>query len=130
VAEEWALGHLGLAVRASVRWLGSLDIDDLAAWSPERDSWELGLRILAGPEGGPGEESFDVMVCSIGWLAERLRRDAVVDGRHRLFVERFDWPVLRANIERRVRECEGPTWTDVAEKLARLGYWEFEDYRP
>jgi len=25
--------------------------------------------------------------------------------------------------------CEGSTWTEVAEKLGRLGYWEFEDYQ-
>lgn len=116
-------------MRAAIRWLGSLDVDDLSAWSPDRESWELGLRILAGPEGGAGEESFDVTVCNLGWLAERVHCDGVVDGRHRLFVERFDWPLLRSYIERRVQQCEGSTWGEVAEKLARLGYWEFEDYR-
>ncbi|MBW3086325.1 hypothetical protein KEM60_02538 [Austwickia sp. TVS 96-490-7B] len=88
------------------------------------------MRILAGPEGGLGEESFDVIVCNLGWLAEKVSRDTVVDGRHRLVVERFDWPVLRSYIERHVRQCEGATWVEVAEKLARFGHWEFEDYQP
>ena len=108
----------------------SLDVDDLDGWAPESDEWALGLRILAGPDGGPGEESFDLTVCSLAWLTERVRRDAVFDGRHHLIVEWYDWPVLRTYVERYVQQCEGTTWRDVAEKLARLGYWEFEDYQP
>ena len=52
------------------------------------------------------------------------------DVRHHLLMESFDWPTLSSYIKRRVHECEGATWREVAEKLARLGYWEFEDYRP
>jgi len=36
---------------------------------------------------------------------------------------------LESYLARRVERCEGRTWEDVAEQLARLGYWEFEDYR-
>jgi hypothetical protein len=107
----------------------SLDIDDLANWVPQRANWALGLRILAGPSDGPGEESFDVTVCSVGWLKERVLRDGVLDGRHHLIVESFDWQVLREHVERYVQRCEGETWREVAEKLARFGYWEFEDYQ-
>jgi hypothetical protein len=108
----------------------SLDVDDLAAWAPESDNWVLALRLLAGPDDGPGEESFDLTVCSPAWLAERTRRDGILDGRHHLIVERYDWPTLRRYVERYVDQCEGATWRDVAEKLGRLGFWEFEDYRP
>ena len=83
---------------------------------------------MAGPDDGPGEESFDFTVCSVGWLADQVRRDGLLDGRHHLIVEFYDWQVLRDFIERRVWRCEGPSWPDVTEKLARLGHWEFEDY--
>ena len=113
-----------------MRSLSSFDSDDLAAWVPASDEWSIGIRILAGPADGPGEDSFDLTVCSVDWLAALVRRDGVVDGRHFLVVDGFDWSALRAYIERRVRQCEGDTWHEVAERLARLGYWEFEDYRP
>lgn len=116
-------------MRAAIRWLGNLDIDDLETWYPEGESWVLGLRILAGPDDGPGEESFDVTICSPAWLSQRVRREGVVDGRHHLVVERFDWPSLRSYIERYVAQCEAGTWREIAGKLARLGHWEFEDYR-
>ena len=117
-------------MRAALRSLASYDVEDLSSWVPDSAEWAVGIRILAGPDDGPGEESFDVTVGSLAWLASRVRRDGVVDGRHHLFMESFDWPRLNSYIERRVQGCEGATWPEVAEKLARLGYWEFEDYQP
>ena len=29
----------------------------------------------------------------------------------------------------RVREVEAETWSEIGERLGRLGYWEFEDNR-
>ncbi len=117
-------------MRAVIRSLASLDVDDLDSWVPESESWALGLQLLAGPDDGPGEESFDITVCSLAWLAERVRRDGVYDGRHHLVVEGFDWSALWTFVERRVQQCQGTTWRDVALQLARLGYWEVEDHQP
>ena len=108
----------------------SFDVQDLASWQPASDEWSIGLRILAGPADGPGEESFDLTVCSVDWLAAQVRREGVVDGRHYLVADGFNWSVLNSYIENRVRQCEGATWREVAERLGRFGYWEFEDYRP
>lgn len=116
-------------MRAAIRSLMSLDVDDLEGWSPGIDSWAIGLQLRAGPVDGPGEESFDLTVCSAVWLAERVCRDGVVDGRHHLIMEHYDWAVLRAYVERRVRSCQGSTWREVAEQLGRIGFWEFEGYR-
>lgn len=117
-------------MRAAIRWLGSYWVDDLAAWRPHSSSWQLGLRIIAGPSGELGEESFDITVCSPAWVAEHVAREGIVDGRHLLIVQQFDWNSIKAYIEGRVGACEGADWTEVANKLARLGYWEFEDYQP
>ncbi|WP_404801090.1 Imm8 family immunity protein [Aeromicrobium duanguangcaii] len=116
-------------MRAAVRTLMSLEVDDLAGWVPEDDSWALGVRIIAGPDDGPGEESFDLVVCNLGWLVEQLQISEVIDGRHLLIVDSYVWPSLRAHIERRVQECEGSSWEEVAGQLGRFAFWEFEDYQ-
>jgi len=41
----------------------------------------------------------------------------------------FDFGRVRQFVEGYVRGCEGEDWAEVANKLARLGQWEFEDYR-
>lgn len=113
-----------------MRSLTSLDVPDLETWRPSGESFSLSLRLLAGPDSGPGEESFDIIVCSAEWITERVRQDEIYDARHHLIVSDFHWPAISAYVGRRVTECQGDTWTEVAEKVARLGHWEFEDYEP
>ena len=82
------------------------------------------------PTDGPGEESFDLTVCSPEWLAVRCRQQGIVDARHHLVVnaDDFDQRQLRSWLESRVRQLQGGSWSEIGEKLGRLGYWEFEDY--
>ncbi|WP_104092563.1 immunity 8 family protein [Arthrobacter sp. GMC3] len=117
-------------MKATIRSLASLWIDDLDSWRPLEESWSVGIRLLAGPDGEPGEESFDITVCSPAWIAEQVDRDGIWDGRHHLIVSEFNWPRIRSFITGRVEAGQGQTWIEVAEKLGRLGAWEFEDYRP
>jgi len=108
----------------------SFDVDDLETWKPVADDFAIPVRLLVGPLGGPGEESFDLVVCTGGWLAAQAARESVFDARHHLVVAGFDWSAIKAYLERRVASCEGQDWNDVAAQLSRRGYWEFEDYRP
>ncbi len=116
-------------MRAALRHILSLEVSDVATWSPPGADFAIGVRLLAGPDGADGEESFDLTVCSPGWLAERVRDEPIYDGRHHLVVENFDYLRLASYLERRVKACQGSSWDEVAQQLARLGYWEFDDYR-
>jgi Immunity protein 8 len=63
-------------------------------------------------------------------LAQLVARDGVVPGRHFIFVESIDRDTVEAFIRDRLRRMSGNTWSDLAEKIGRLGYWEFEDHTP
>ena len=96
-------------------------------------AFSLLARMIVGPPDAPGEESFDVTVCTPEWLAARCRaQGGLYDPRHHLVVtlDTFDKETLRAWLEARVRAVEAPTWGEVGGRLGRLGYWEFEDYTP
>lgn len=117
-------------MRAEVKQLYSLDVDDLTAYSPEEnDLFSFNLRIIVGPQGQPGEESFDVQVCTPKWFLRQFAREEVIIGRHFLIVFEYDFNRIRKTIETFCEKCTGETWTEVAEKVGRLGHWEFEDYR-
>src|SRR6266436_7192437 len=94
-------------------------------------SFEFGARLMVGPRDGPGEESFGLTVCSPEWLAERCRDGVPVDGLHHVIVdwESFDERVLRRWLEDRVHAVEAATWQGIANRLCRLGWWEFEGYQ-
>lgn len=118
-------------MRAEIKELHSPDAYDLATFVPDDPARICVLvQIIAGPEGEPGEESFDVVVCSPGWLSDQVRAHGPTSGRHHLVVETFDWPVLRKYFVNLVHSCEGEDWSEVAAKLSRHGAWEFEDYQP
>jgi hypothetical protein len=85
--------------------------------------------MLVGPDDGPGEESFDLTVCSPEWLAIRCSEVGFYDARHHLVVrvEDFDQRELVRFLTRRVHAATGKSWEEVGTKIARLGAWEMED---
>lgn len=128
MADEWPPRHHGPAVRAELRSIWSADADSLPEWHPVDSDFSIVVRLMVGPVGADGEESFDLTICTGGWLAAKAAVAQVVDARHHLVVREFDWPDIERYLESRVRSCSGATWTEVAQKLGRFAYWEFEDY--
>ncbi|MFC3987609.1 Imm8 family immunity protein [Actinoplanes siamensis] len=88
--------------------------------------------MIVGQPDTPAEEYFDLTVCSPEWLAKTCRElGGIYNPRHHLVVsvEDFDVRAVRAWLAARVREVEGDTWAEIGERVGRVGYWEFEDYR-
>ncbi|MBD3943489.1 hypothetical protein IF188_17490 [Microbacterium sp. NEAU-LLC] len=54
----------------------------------------------------------------------------IYDARHHVIVtwDRSDQRILRDCFAARVRVVEGDDWSQIGERLGRLGLWEFEDY--
>ena len=99
-------------------------------WEHENDDQSVGLVLHAGPVGGPGDETFHVSVCTPAALNVLLERDGIVVGRHLLLVDRVDRIRIEAFLADRLRRIDGKSWDVLAEKISRIGYWEFEDYIP
>lgn len=113
--------------------LRSLDFEpDPSRLPDDPAAFSLLARMIVGSTDAPGEESFDVTVCSPEWLAKRCTQaGGIYDARHHLVVtfQDFDQRAVRAWLSARVEEVEAPTWAEVGIRLGRLGYSEFEDYR-
>jgi len=119
-----------MMVRAELKRLHSPDVYDLKGYLPEEpDSFGFLLQAMVGPQGMEGEESFDILVCTPEWLKRNHDPSDIVVGRHYLFVFRYEYESLVEFISAFVRQCVGDSWKEVAQKLCRLGKWEFEDYR-
>jgi len=118
-------------VKPVLRRLHSPDVFDLEAYSPSDPAcFSVLLQAMFGPEGGEGEESFDMVVCTPGWIAREVERKRIVDGRHHLIVSIFDLRQISSFLEAYANTCTGKTWQEAATKLSRVGKWEFEDYKP
>jgi hypothetical protein len=88
------------------------------------------LQLLVGIEGESGMESFQLMVCTPTWLSENHSKNDILMGRHLLIIFEYNYEQIINWIRSYVGTCTGNTWQEVAEKVGRLGLWEFEDYLP
>jgi hypothetical protein len=120
---------MGNNIRAELKSLFSPDADPLESFMP---TGPFGILVMAmiGPAGQEGHESFDFMVCTPEWFSSNMR-DGIEVGRHYLFVRNFSYLRLENFVREYCNSCgEETTWRALAEKLGRLGKWEFEDYVP
>ena len=106
------------------------DYSDAASYMSANPSDDgLWVRMMIGSDDGPGEESFDILVCTPAWLSSQVRADGPQLGRHHLVVDSLAIGTVIDFLRQEVESIEGETWDEVGNKLSRLGRWEFEDYR-
>lgn len=117
-------------MRACLRSFDGLSVD-AGTYSPADDSCDgVWIRMTVGPLGGQGNESFDVLICTPEWLRKTIRAEGPQIGRHRLVMEPLDLAEAREFLRTRIESLEAANWTELGEKVGRLGFWEFEDYAP
>ncbi|MBV9494299.1 MAG: immunity 8 family protein [Acidobacteria bacterium] len=116
-------------IRALLCSLHSPDVLDLPSYHPpDPECFAFLLQLMVGSTAGPGEESFDVFVCTPQWFVRSHAPTEIVSGHHKLIVFEYDYRRLESNLRKRVEATMGETWEEVARKLERIGGWEFADY--
>ncbi|MCU8085410.1 immunity 8 family protein [Shewanella sp. SM23] len=115
-------------MRAQLKEFYSLDFDLNSYWPDESDNFGFWVRAMIGPEGEEGAESFDMQICTPEWLKSKHSDNEVVFGSHMLIVFEYDLDRIKNKVSSYCNSCSGKTWQEIAEKLSRIGYWEFEDY--
>ncbi|WP_454645473.1 immunity 8 family protein [Bradyrhizobium liaoningense] len=113
---------------AELKDLSSTDVPSLETYNPVG---EFGILVFAmvGPAGDRGQESFQITVCTPDWFLQHMNK-SIASGRHHLFVRRFNYQELWSYLADYCSGCTGSSWQEAAEKVARIGFWEFEDYKP
>jgi hypothetical protein len=82
----------------------------------------------AGVSSALGTQDQTLLVCSPAWLLERQPAHSVIRGQGLLLMQRYDGKTLRQSLARFVERCASDNAKDVFDKIARLGFSEFEDY--
>ena len=118
-------------MKAELKRLHSPDVDDLRNFMPaDPENFSVFVQAMIGPVGDDSSESFDLTVCTPGWLAEGVERQGPMIGLHHVVVNAFDYDMLVAAVQAFCSRLEGATWPDIGAKLGTLGRWEFDEYRP
>lgn len=114
-------------MRAKLVSIMSSDVCDLESFSPDdNDGFALGISFfVTSDDDAPGQDMFQIRVVTPSWLGQNYCEP--ISGRHMLIVSGYNYQAIVEWIEKCVSSVEGPDWTAVATKLARMAYWEFED---
>jgi len=117
-------------MKAVIRSLHSPDVEDLETFEPEEpDLFGALIQMMVGPADGPGEESFDVVVCTPRWLANEIEKAAPSSGG---IISSSTSTTFRESAPSRARRSNpgkprpGRSWLSA---IGRIGMWEFENYR-
>jgi hypothetical protein len=103
------------------------DIDPDTHVPDDPENFAFLVEMIAGPSNGPGDEQFQFIVCTAGYLAEQVRRRGPMPGHHLVIVDRYHWPTIKEYFERLVTRVWGADWREVARKLSRHSIYEFEE---
>lgn len=117
-------------MRAELHSLISPDLPNMPTQIPDHvEHFGVLIQALVGASDGPGEESYDFVVCTPSWISTLVSREGFLFGRHYLIVEAYDYDLIFRVIDSLCSRTCGDDWLEIAAKLGRYGKWEFEDYR-
>ena len=107
------------AVRAKVKGWEIIDGEEESLADPERGGgW---IRFVVEPSEGTGCESFDVLLCTPGWLEDEVERVGPVIGCHRLMIYPLDlWEAARF-LAYKIEEQHARDWPTLCKRLTRIG---------
>ncbi|NKY87649.1 Imm8 family immunity protein [Nocardia veterana] len=111
-------------MKAELKGMHSPDVD-LTDESADIPTDSLLVQLMIGPANAPGEESFDVVVCT----PDHLARTGTTPTRHTMVLDRIEIATIRRYVENALRDLTRPTWHELATEISRIGRWEFDDYR-
>jgi Immunity protein 8 len=114
-------------MRADVRRVRLPDIEPGQPFDSE-NTLQL-AEVYVGTVGELGEEQFRVTVCTPSALTELLATQPFLVGLHWLFVAEFSAPAVETALRQLIGNVHASTAAELAEKVGRIGLWEFEDYR-
>lgn len=116
-------------MKAEIRSIDLIDYDNWAYWPDDTDDFYVAAEALIGPKDSEGAEIFSFEICSPKWFS-RHRANSAIFVRHMIFMNEYDEQAVKNAVVELVKNASGDTWTEVAEKLSRYMFWEFEDYQP
>ena len=114
-------------MRAEVR---QVRFPDLETGQPfDRVNTVQHAEVYVGVVGEPGEEHYQVTACTPAALVDLLTKQSFLLGRHWLFVAEFSPATVEAALRKLIGNIEASSRVELAQKVGRIGLWEFEDYR-
>lgn len=115
-------------MNAVVKKIFSTDVNIDSYHPNQSNTFGIWLRIIVSPKDEDGEEIFDVFVCTPEWIKSNTRDSNHRWCRHMLIVFYYNIDVIKSIIQEKIENINANNWNELALKISRYFFWEFEDY--
>lgn len=89
----------------------------------EKEDFGFFLQVFVGVDNEPGEECFDVFICTPRWIEQHYSKQTIVLGLHSIIVQEYDYQRIIRAIEE-LFCTEGVNWEEVSNDLSFYGQSE------
>lgn len=96
-------------------------LDELCARSPR--SFGFWVNASIGSEETEGSDDFEVFVCNREWQEDESRPTWQLAEKFLLVDGGCDSAKVMDSLNAYLAECSGGSWTEVVEKISRIGTW-------
>lgn len=117
-------------MKAELKSFYSPDVYDLEKFNPEKeDNFCFYLEISVGVKNEKSGELFGITVCTPKWLLENKKEEEIIFGKNYMIVFSYSFQNITNKIKTYVDKLDEDNWEELAKKISRISYWEFEDYK-
>lgn len=116
-------------MKAKIKSIELIDFENWHYYPDDISNFCVSAEAIIGAKGSEGADIFSFQICTPKWL-EQNKNGVAVFVRHLLLVSEYDEVLIKQTVADLVSGIAGENWSEIAQKLARHMFWEFEDYQP
>ncbi len=114
--------------KSIIKGYSSPDID-FGTHSPfVKEDFGFLLQIFVGVEDEPGEECFDVFICTPKWIEQNYAKQTILIGLHTIIVQEYNYERIIKAIEE-LFCIKGETWDNISCDLSYYGLSDIDNKR-
>lgn len=115
---------------AELKGLMTQSLESLEDFHPsDHEFFEVKVEACIGTKDIEGGDIFVITVVTPKYLDQKYSHQDAPFLLHTLLVKEWNPGLIRERIRKMVTSVSGKDWPELAQKLSRYGYWEFEDSR-
>ncbi len=115
-------------MKATIREITLTNGEPIASFAPRQSEFETTVQLIIGPEHGPGEELFDVTVCSAAAYLKKMNVKGYAWSHAILAVDQFEPGLITRALKELVGSVEGSEWNALVQQLRKFLRWEFDEF--
>ena len=117
-------------MKATIKSYYCTDSEDLSTYETgDPPLFGFTLNLAIGPIDSDGEDYFEVLVASAGYLAKRDSAQAPAFLQYVILAPDYNVFAAVSLMDKYISSLEEDSWQKLASKINRVAHWEYEDYQ-